>query len=352
MLFQYADGKFTPIVLPRRDAPIGQWPNNVDFWNPVSMNQSGNAVFVVRDGHRQFPFGWLGTFLWDFHAQKILPVALQGMPATHDLTFGEGGLSRPVINDSNEIAFVADVKDASGKVQGVGLFFHGRDGKLLPVALPGQELPGGGKVLQVFRPSVNNSGQVGFVAVPQGLTWPRTSAYVWEQGTLTRMAGIDQPAPGGGKIVGITDAWVNNKNRNVLVQAILNDVNNGPRALYLFASGKLTPVAVPGQKMPGGGKFETLSVMDSVSSPNEAGQHAFFAQLDSGTGAYLMEADGKLSLIVKSGTTTHLGRITTVGSGPGNSANGVGLNNKGQVALGVKIDVLPTAIILLTPTGQ
>jgi hypothetical protein len=63
-----------------------------------------------------------------------------------------------------------------------------------------------------------------------------------------------------------------------------------------------------------------------------------------------MDADGKLSLILKSGTKTNLGTVTSVGLGSGASM-GVGLNSKGQIALTIDYVKGAETIVLLTPAG-
>jgi hypothetical protein len=105
---------------------------------------------------------------------------------------------------------------------------------------------------------------------------------------------------------------------------------------------------VPGQTMPGGGVFQSLQG-GGVSFANQRGQHAFMALLDDGsTAAYLMDADGKLSLILKSGQTTKLGKIAAVGQGAGGS-QGIAVNSQGQVALPVRLEGGVDSVVLLTP---
>jgi hypothetical protein len=166
---------------------------------------------------------------------------------------------------------------------------------------------------------------------------------------------LDADAPGGGKLASVRGAYVNSRNRNVLLEVALQDPRTGPSALYLLAGGNLIPVAVPGQEMPGGGKLQNVSssllgnLNPTLSFPNAAGQYALSARLDSGSGAYRIDADGSLSLILKSGMMTDLGQVTGVGLASTGSF-GVGLNSSGQVALPVSIDTVPM-IVLLTPTA-
>jgi hypothetical protein len=359
MLLQYADGKIHPIVVANRAAPGGQWEGGVEVAGPVSMNQRGDVVFVAKvsvGGQTSW-----GTFRWDFQAQKVTAVAVKGMPATGDLTFtGAAGSYVPAINNSGEIAFPAIVMSRTpGGASGNALFFLGRDGQLQPVLLPGQELPGGGKLQNnSFRfpeASLADDGRVAFLAHPQG--GPLNNAYVWELGTISPVLVSGAALPGGGTIGAVSRVLVNSKNRSVLVAADVAGASSGP-GLYLVADGQLTPVAVPGQPMPEGSKLRSLgdvsktglgqTIVLGVSAANAVGQYAFVATLeDGGTAAYRIEADGALSLILKSGAVTDLGKITRVGAGA--RGTGIAINSQGQVAVPVTIDTGPEAIALLTP---
>jgi hypothetical protein len=353
-LLQYADGKITPIVAPGGDAPTGKWPHDVLMAWPLRMNQRGNVVFVTFRIQDRLA---LGTYLWDREARKVTPVILKGMPAVENLTFTEPGGFYPAINNRDEMALVAVVRDPHGS-SGLGLFFRGQDSTLLPILAPGQALPGGGKVSQSNRflapwLSLNDAGAVAFLLRRGGEA--QSGAYVWERGTITPLVAIGAAAPGSGKITSVSQVLVNNRNRQVVLAA---GVDASPRhGVYRYTDGKLMPVAVPGQALPGGGTFRSLQTIISVfpdgircyaiSDANDAGEHAFYAELEDGrTAAYRMAADGTLSLILKSGTTTHLGTITSVGG----FGRGLGLNTQGQVALTVQIDGGLETVVLLTPT--
>lgn len=117
-----------------------------------------------------------------------------------------------------------------------------------------------------------------------------------------------------------------------------------------------------GQEMPGGGRLQSLQMAsgyvewDTVSFASETGQHAFLATLEDGSSAaYRLDAGGKLALILKSGTTTELGKITRVGGTPTQQglmgSHGIALNSRGQVAVSVQIDNGPDTLVLLTPAA-
>jgi hypothetical protein len=65
----------------------------------------------------------------------------------------------------------------------------------------------------------------------------------------------------------------------------------------------------------------------------------------------LVGADGKLSLIARSGTTTPLGTLTLVSPDltTSGSTGGFGINEQGRVALTAQIDNGPDILLLLTP---
>ncbi len=249
-----------------------------------------------------------------------------------------------MINSRGEIALVAGLRNAAGEARDA-VFFLGQDGKLQPVALPDAALPGGGQVQAAWGPTINDGGAVAFLAIRN--PDEEASAYLWEKGELLPIASAGMEAPDKKQLTAIGGLRLNYKSRSVLVEATLRSPAR-TQALYLFAGSSLTPVAVPGQAMPGGGTLS--SVEGGVSAANDAGQHAFLARLVGGaTAAYLMDANGKLSLILKSSATDELGQITRVGEA---STFGVGLNNKGQVALAVKIaGVTGSVLVLLTPAA-
>jgi hypothetical protein len=339
-LVLYADGKLTPIVAAGKAAPVpgGAWPSSVFVTGPVSMNQLGNIAFAAGGpGSREEP-DW-DTFLWEAKAQAVIPVALKGMPAVNNLTFEAGGAYTPRINNNNEIAFPARIKNGAGQIR-TGIFFRRPSGELLALALPDQALPNGGTSDDAGVTSINDAGATGFVAKQQGKEG--FSGYVWEKGTITPVAAVGTQAPGGGEIADVRGLWVNNKNASVLVGIRLQ---SGERGLYRFADGKLAPVAVKGQVMPDGA---TLIQPRSTSYANTAGEHAFLATLTGGaTAAYRVDADGKLSLILKSGATTELGTIRQVGG----DSDGTGFNARGQVALPVSLVGGSDMVVLLTPTA-
>jgi hypothetical protein len=365
-LLQYADGQFTPVASPGAPVPGGGMLARQGFARrPASMNTQGNIAFATDVDQARNP----GTFFWDAKERTLSPVALKGMPAVNNLTFATGGTGcGPEINNRDEIAFSASVMNSANQAK-PGVFLLDRDRRLQAVALPDQALPDGGQIDFACASSLNDAGVVAFQTRRQGESVAR--AYLWDRGN------ISPAVPSGATVLdrgGLNDIWrtfVNSTNGNILAAA-RTELQTGTTGLYLITDGKLKPVAMPGQEMPGGGLLEELqgdgpvavgnTAIDfnagGVSDANDRGQHAFLTVLQDGSeAAYLMDADGKVSLILKSGMATELGVVRSVGethqTGIGGTAShGIGLNNRGQVAFTATIGDHPPTLVLLTPAGQ
>src|SRR5438309_2228182 len=341
ILLQYGDGKFTLLASGGMDGPLGPWPKDIGFfYRPFHMNERGNSVFNVV----KLPgVTVIGTFFRDATSGKMTAVLLPGMPATGNLTFtNQSGWWPPVINNRDEIALNNGVK-GTGSPSGGGLFFRTPDGALQPIVVPGQALPDRTKGMPI-APSITDAGVVAFLAYVA-----EPSAYQWEKGNLTSLVTIGTAAPGGGKIAAVGLVLLNNQNSSALISARVT--GKGGQSLYRLAGGTLTPVAVAGQPMPGGGAFKSIAFIanevthGAVSAATEAGQHTFVATLDdTSTGVYRLDADGTLSLVVKTGMTTPLGKVTRFGQ-----YTGPIMNSKGQVVASISFDKGPETLVLLTP---
>jgi hypothetical protein len=335
ILFQYRDGTFTPIVAGGRDAPGGKWPRNVGIRLQVGMNQEGDIAFAAGTSK-------LNTYRWDAQAGQVSIVAAAGMPAVNDLTFKTGSdPSTPAMNDYGEVAFQATVVDSAGKTQR-GIFFLGRDGKLASVLLPGQAVAGAGTVGPSPNESwisLNNAGVVGFQARRAGDK--SDSIFTWENGTITPVLLVAAAAPQGGTFAQVSSGQVNNKNRNVTVVGALAGSAQG--GSYLRIGDQWIATGVPGQEMPGGGKYIDLG---SYSYTSRTGDNAFTTALKGGdAGIYRIDADGNLSLIVKS---------SVLGAKLASDSWFITINGKGEIALPVRFtgDRVDTLILLKPVSPQ
>jgi hypothetical protein len=354
-LFIYSDGELTPLAAGGREVRGRMWLTNPGLSSMAPMNQHGSVAFTglvaIEDQTS------VGTFLWEAQAQKLTTLVLPGIPAVNNLTYLAWPFGTlPALNNQDEIAFGGAIADATGQPR-VALFFRGQDGTVQPVALPDQELPGGGTMLQHGGLlSLTDAGVIAFRAQRPGDPSISFSAYQWENGMLTPLALVGDEAPGGGRITRVTALRLNNQDRSVLL-ALRVSTAPAHSGLYRLAGGQLTPVAVPGQTMPDGGRLVTIleeastgldrNAGGDVSRANEAGQFLFRARLADGSRVlYRLDPDGKLALLLKQGMVTELGEITSLLGG-----RGIGFNRQGQIAIPLQIAGGVETLFLLTPAG-
>jgi hypothetical protein len=365
-LYQYAGGKFTPIVMaasgPAADWPGDvYWPKDVTISRPVNVNKSGNAAFAVS---RVFGTSPYGTFLWNAATGHTTPAALKDMPATGDLTFVSPAGYSPAINSSDEIAIVGMVKNAAG-TRAWGLFRLGRDGVMEPVARPHEELPGGARISidQFPMPSIDDSGRVAFIAHPDGSG--RRNAYLWVHDQVTPILTYGSRGMDGGKVVAVQAVLLNSQNPSALVVAATDAAGGSRYGLFRVQNGTSIPVALPRQTMPGGGKLQTVQYLTAsdesqvpsvaVSTANALGEHVFLATLEDGTpAAYKIDKNGGLHLVLKGEFTSQPVVHITAALPPLKFVPGSrpSINSRGQIALAVRRTGSPDMIVLMTPQGS
>jgi hypothetical protein len=359
-----SNGRFTPIAAAGGPSPDGKtWPASMYFAGTTDINESGNVAFAPLDGSSNS----LGVYFWDAAKQAITLLAVPGMPATGDLVFASGGRwhNGATLNNRDEVAFLAYVKPASGPASD-GVFLRRADGRIDPVALPGDALPGQGGTVRAADVGghtavsgflgLNDAGQVIFQALGTGIKpvpngFSTNSVYRWDSGTISLLADSGTVIPGLGKTEGFYAHGPNNLNSEVLLNTW---TLNGPgiNGILLWQQGQLVPILLNGQELPGGGKFKGGSL--DWGRPNELGLYPIVAQFQEngqiGSGAYLVGPDGKLSLIARTGMTTPLGTLTQITPAYwGSGSSGIGINQQGQVTLTAKIDHGPDVLLLLTP---
>lgn len=353
---QVAGGKVTPIAVPGQPSPAGTWPK--DLWAPMwAMSPRGVLLFTVA---QEFKAPGLGLYRWDPDSEKLSLVLQKEVPPAEGLTIERtaAGLG---VNDHDEIAIALRVRDADGKV-GTGIFLLGRDGKWQSVLLPGQELPGGGRLREEeWRLlHMNAAGSVAFMARREGeRDW---SAFLWEQGTLKTLLAVGAEAPGGGTFTSVGEVQLNDVNREVLVTAGVDGKTD--QGIYRVVDGQVIPVLVPGQELPGYGAYKTIQytqrwdggplATNGIGLPNARGERAFLARLSDSPAPVLclLSADGKVTPILRQGQTTNAGQVTILGQrGLLSGASPAPLiNSSGQIVVLMEIDRGPRTIALLTPT--
>jgi hypothetical protein len=354
-LVQYSAGQLSVIAREGGDAPGGQW-QSLAVATTAPMNEQGEVVFDAQVSKADGSGYHSGVFRWDAGTRQVSPVAQTGMKASGN--FAWDSLNALAVNDRGEIAVHAIANQLS--VDGVFLFDP--SGSARPVALRGQSLPDGSTLASVEELVLDNGGGIAFHATSESHSGDSLDGvYRWGNGALTATGIVTgASAPGGGTFEEVGRLWINPQDGSLLVAAGLTDNPSGTTGLYRSAAGQLTAALVPGQTTPDGAinaSPESLSTWEA--SPfNAAGQVACITDLaDGGHAAYLLGPDGKRTLLLKSGMTTSLGTIYSLGSADVTENQQfarfpVGLNNRGQVAVPAEINTgltLTDAILLLTP---
>jgi hypothetical protein len=122
----------------------------------------------------------------------IRPIAHVGDPAPGGGTYS--GAFFPIINNRGDVLFAGDVTSLSGAPD-VGLYFHS-NGVTVPIALPGDAMPGGGRLVSAsiagLQHDVNNRGDVVFNALldsdVDGNGILDNGLYRWSRGELSLIA--------------------------------------------------------------------------------------------------------------------------------------------------------------------
>jgi len=219
----------------------------------------------------------LGRFGIFLAADDVLTrIAAEGEPAPGGGTFSLPDV--PAINNRGEIAFAAMLFPTS---LGYGLFSFSKEQSQRLLAT-GDPAPGGGSFLFFFSASLNDVGQLAFLAstAPTG----RWGIYLWSEGSAQTIAESGGPAPGGGTFDFDSPAPIFAPSLNHPGQvAFAARLSTGNSGLFLFSDRVIRSIVRPGDPVPGGGTFDWA---DSPSL-NEVGQLAFRALGPTGIGAYL-----------------------------------------------------------------
>jgi hypothetical protein len=268
----------------------------VAFINPTTVTASGNVAFNSQvDGSDRNQ----GVFVADSNG-TISAIAIGcGAPGgSGDTTsmcgdespigghfggFFFGTFFTPDINEAGDVLFFCDVNGGSSRR---ALFLHrGASGQIVKVAAIGDPSPIGGTFGAVGPGSLNNNGQVVFLASAVGTT--NSDIFMWDNGAITKVAAVGDPAPGGGtySLLGTESAGFQD-GTNIPVGPVPDINDSGQIAFRAIVSGGITQrgivvrtgqvdewyVKVP-DPTPIGGTYLDMQ----APSINNAGQIAFFS---------------------------------------------------------------------------
>jgi len=363
--------------------------------SPAAVNDSGDAALAFALSPSMSPVGVnAGVYRYTFNKHVLTPVVV---PFSTDAPAGgkfQGVAFETWLNNRGDLVFSGIVQTDKGVHLpgeayiglGVGVFKADARGHITSIVSPGDRAPGGGSfdfagTSGAGGASINEAGDVAFIAHVAGeeskfpnppfpeqgqLISALGSLYVKDasHGNIISIAHAGDHAPGGGIFNEIISPVINDSGDIAFVGDITPcpphtspcPINN-PLAVY-FNSGHTTQaVALPGDSMPGGGKFVTSGFGTYV---NNAGEVAFAAALDRNgvveSGLYVWSR-GSVRLVARTGTVIPgIGTIGQLSTGvaiippppPGTFYPAGGpINNRGQILFGATLSDGKTGVLLL-----
>jgi hypothetical protein len=213
-------GHITSIVSPGDPAPGGGTFDNAGetYSNGAWVNGRGDVTFVGHVAGEEAVVPGFGLpvdiatigslYVKSGVTGKITSVAHAGDPAPGGGVFRQALF--PGINDRGDVVFTGDLTVAPDANQVLGVFLYS-GGKIIPIARPGDPMPGGGHVVSTsdysFQTHLNNQGDVVFNATLDTSTGgvPDTGLYQWSHGQLSLIARSGTVVSGVGTIASLTN---------------------------------------------------------------------------------------------------------------------------------------------------
>jgi hypothetical protein len=391
-IFLRSHGQETVLASSTAPAP-GGGTFDFTFFGPSTLNDQGDAAlaFLLQPFPSSSPFGVnAGTYRFSHSTQTVTPVVVPGVtkvPQGGGTTFA-GTFYGPSLNNRGELMFVGIVPTLQGihlrdePYTGLGLGIYQADatGHLSSVVGPGNKAPGGGTFDFADEPWVNDQGDMAFIGhvageeVRSSSSPPQAaiinalgSLYVKDGSTIKSIAHAGDPAPGGGVFRQVFGEVMNNQGDMVFS----GDLTPAPDAnmqvgVFRYSEGVITPIARPGDPMPGGGHLVTASAVPGAQLHlNNRGDVVFNCVLDTDvnhdgtldTGLFEW-SHGHLSLVARTGTNLPgVGTVKDLVMGvivtpppPELIANTGAINNdRGQILFGARLTDGRSVMLLETP---
>ena len=272
--------------------------NPLAFANPTTVNASGRVAFNSQvDGSDRNQ----GVFVADSDGTiSAIAIGCGGLGGGGDTTsmcgdaspigghfggfFSENTVFTPDINDAGDVLFFCDVN--GGDSRRALFLYQAASGQIVKVAAVGDPSPIGGTFGAVGPGSINNNGKVVFLASPEGETI-NSNLFMWDNGVVTKIAALGDPAPGGGTFSGLGTESFGFQDGTFIPTGPVPDINDSDQiAFRAIVSGGITGrgivvrtgqvdewyVKVP-DPTPIGGTYLDMQ----AAAINNAGQIAFFA---------------------------------------------------------------------------
>ena len=257
-----------------------------------SLNAAGHVAFAAQvAGGRATE----GIFLAG--ADGLQPIALAGDDAPGVPAGVLVGFDAPVLNDNDELAFVADVRRGRDMLD-VLYFWNAR--RLQRVVAEGERLLRiGGTIDKIGEPALNNGGVIAFPA-----TIFKGSAlggiFVAGARNLRLVVGAGDRLPGGAMILRFSERIALDNEDGIAFGAYIDKDGTTSEAVLQTGPEGPAEIAVEGAPAPGGGRYAGFGPWPTAAP---GGVTAFIAALNGGPGP----------LAAFAGTRGDIGRVVTMG---------------------------------------
>ncbi|MBV9288132.1 MAG: hypothetical protein JO288_09950, partial [Hyphomicrobiales bacterium] len=257
-----------------------------------ALNSAGHVAFVAQIAGGQ---STQGLFL--ARDDGLRAVALAGGEAPGVPLGMLIGFDQPVLNDNDEIAFVASVRSGADTLD-VLYFWNGR--RLQKVIAERDLLPRiGGAMDAIGEPALNNSGVIAFpAAILKGPALGGISIAGARPLALAVRAG--DKTPSGAMIQRVSERITIDESDDITFGAFVGGNGSLRGAVLRAGANGLTEIAVEGEPAPGGGRYAGFAPWPTAGSD---GDIAFIAALD--------DAPGPLAVFA--GPVGELQRVAMVG---------------------------------------
>ena len=233
-----------------------------------TLNDAGELAFAATiTGARAVE----GVFVAS--PRGIRAVALAG-GAAPDISSGTfANLDTPSINNRGEVAFLATVRRGRESIEAIYLQSGGKTRK---VVAQGDPAPAGGTFAGFGPPSLNGSGLIGFAAVVEGRAVPG-GVFVAKAGAIKMLVGAGEDTPDGGIFAKFSERIAVNETGIVAFNAMLKGAPLGA-AIYVVDD-RARKVVGLGEAAPGGGVYSHFGLWPSLTA---SGAVVFVASVDGG----------------------------------------------------------------------
>ena len=271
-LFLASGGRIAKVALEGDPIPGGGAISGLGRHPVPSLNESGTVAFAAAVAGGKTVEG-----IFALARGRLHTVALAGTAAPGIASGTFASLEAPSLNDRGDVAFLAGVRRGRESVDAI---YVRAGGKLQKVVAQGDPAPAGGTFGAFGFPTLNGKGAVAFGAVVEGPA-PPGGIFVAEGGAIRMIVGAGDASPVGGIFAKFSERVAFNQAGVVAFHAILKDapVSSG---IFALDGRQMRKVAAIGDGAADGGTFSHFGLWPAIDA---GGALAFAASVDGGPGS-------------------------------------------------------------------